>query len=64
MVDYKSMYYHLAGRMATAVEVLETSTKMQKALAEELAALAEKLKYAQQATEDMFIESGEDISED
>ena len=69
MADYKSMYYHLAGRMATAVEVLETSTNMQKAmadmqkvLADELAALAEKLKHAQQATEDMFIENGEDVS--
>ena len=61
MADFKSMYYHLAGRMATAVEVLETSTKMQKALAEELAVLAEKLKHAQQATEEMFVSSDDDI---
>ena len=44
--------------------MLETSTNMQKALAEELGVLAEKLKHAQQATEDMFIESGEDDLDD
>jgi len=28
MADYKSMYYHLAGRMATTVEVLGTTTEV------------------------------------
>ena len=26
MADYKSMYYHLAGRMATAIDILEATT--------------------------------------
>ena len=57
MPDYKAMYYHLAGRMATAVEVLEATTNA-------LADITEKLKLAQQATEEMFIGSSEDDSED
>jgi len=28
MADFKSMYYHLAGRTATAVGVLEATTSM------------------------------------
>ena len=44
--DYKTMYYHLAGRMAGAVESLE--------------AIIEVLKNAQQTTEEMFMSSGED----
>ena len=48
MPDYKSMYYYLAGRMATAIEALEATT-------DALSAIAEKLKLAQQAAEDMFI---------
>ena len=56
MPDYKAMYYHLAGRMATAVEVLEATT-------DALADISEKLKQAQQTTEDMFIESGDDDPE-
>ena len=76
MTDYKSMYYHLAGRTATAVDVLEMSIKtlnstldamkstmdamkttMQavESTAESLAELCEKLKFAQQTTEEMFI---------
>ena len=47
MPDYKAMYYHLAGRMATAVDALEATTK-------------EKLKQAQQTTEEMFISSPDD----
>ena len=49
MTDYKSMYYHLAGRIAGTVEALE--------------AITEKLKLSQQATEDMFINSGEEPEE-
>ena len=45
MPDYKSMYFHLAGRMAGAIEALE--------------AIVVTLKQAQQTTEDMFI-NGED----
>ena len=26
MPDYKAMYYHLAGRMATAIDALEATT--------------------------------------
>ena len=80
MADFKSMYYHLAGRTATAVDVLETTinimeanAKVMKASAEAmiasadsmlssvvaLAELKDKLKLAQQVTEDMFIESGD-----
>ena len=51
--DFRAMYYHLAGRMATAVEVLEATTGA-------LSDITEKLKQAQQTTEDIFIESGED----
>lgn len=47
MPDYKAMYYHLAGRMATAIEALEATTGA-------LVIITEKLKLAQQATEDMF----------
>ena len=50
MADYKAMYYHLAGQMSIAIEALEG-----------LVAIAEKLKRAQQTTEDMFIDcEGED----
>ena len=55
MTDYKAMYYHLAGRMATAVEVLEATTGA-------LVTITEKLKQAQQATEDMFINSDDNSS--
>lgn len=48
MPDYKAMYYHLAGRMATAVDALEATTRA-------LADIAEKLKLAQQTTEEMFL---------
>lgn len=53
MADYKAMYYHLAGRMATAVDVLEATTKA-------LTDITEKLKLAQQTTEEMFINSTDD----
>ena len=53
MPDYKAMYYHLAGRMATAVDALEATTK---ALVES----TEKLKLAQQTTEEMFVSASDD----
>jgi len=46
MADYKAMYYHLAGQMSIAIEALEG-----------LVAITEKLRKAQQTTEDMFINS-------
>jgi len=49
MADYKAMYYHLAGRMAGAIEALE--------------AITASLKLAVQSTEDMFI-TGEDDPDD
>ena len=50
--DYKAMYYHLAGQMAIAIEVLDATTIA-------LATITEKLKLAQQTTEEMFLSSGE-----
>lgn len=57
MADYKAMYYHLAGRMATTVEVLEYATDTLASITEALTSLTEKLKLAQQTTEDMFLDS-------
>ena len=53
MPDYKAMYYHLAGRMATAVDALEATTKA-------LVEITEKLTLAQQTTEEMFISASDD----
>lgn len=53
MPDYKAMYYHLSGRMATAIDALEATTNA-------LVDITEKLKLAQQTTEDMFISSPDD----
>ncbi len=53
MADYKAMYYHLAGRMATAIDALEATTKA-------LVDITEKLKLAQQTTEEMFIGAAND----
>lgn len=52
MPGYKAMYYHLAGQMSIAIEALEG-----------LVAITEKLKKAQQTTEDMFINCNEDYSD-
>ena len=60
MADYKAMYYHLSGRMATAIEVLESTADALEATTSALVALKEKLKLAQQSTEDMFINCDED----
>lgn len=56
MPDYKAMYYHLAGRMATALEALDATTGA-------LVTITEKLKLAQQATEEMFISSVDEEDE-
>ena len=53
MPDYKAMYYHLAGRMATAIDALEATTNA-------LVDITEKLKLAQQNTEEMFISGPDD----
>lgn len=53
MADYKAMYYHLAGRMATAIDALEATTNA-------LVEITEKLKLAQQTTEEMFISAPDD----
>ena len=50
MPDYKAMYYHLAGKMAGAIEALE--------------AITETLKKAQQTTEDIFINCDENDPDD
>ena len=57
MPDYKAIYYHLAGRMATAVEALDATTGA-------LVVITEKLKLAQQTTEDMFMNSGDEDLDD
>ena len=56
MPDYKAMYYHLAGRMATAIDALEATTNA-------LAEITEKLKLAQQTTEEMFLSGPDDDAE-
>ncbi len=53
MPDYKAMYYHLAGRMATAIDALEATTNA-------LVDITEKLKLAQQTTEEMFLSKPDD----
>ena len=53
MPGYKAMYYHLAGRMATPLDALEATTNA-------LVEITEKLKLAQQTTEEMFISSLDD----
>ena len=53
MPDYKAMYYHLAGRMATAIDALEATTNA-------LVEITEKLKLAQQTTEEMFISASDE----
>ena len=57
MPDYKAMYYHLAGRMATAIDALDATTNA-------LVTITEKLKLAQQTTEEMFINSDDDCPKD
>ena len=65
MPDYKSMYYYLAGRMASAIDTLEATTEMLEANVNALTKVKEKLKLAQQSTEELFIESEEeDLADD
>ncbi len=54
MPDYKAMYYYLAGRMATTLEVLEATTGA-------LVTITEKMKEAERTTEDMFMNSEETV---
>ncbi|MFI3313166.1 MAG: hypothetical protein R3Y62_04700 [Eubacteriales bacterium] len=54
MADYKAMYYYLAGRMATAIEALDATTGA-------LVTITEKMKDAQRATEEMFINDEETV---
>ena len=64
--DYKAMYFHMAGRMATTVELLETTVQILKRVCEatsELEALAEKLKQSQLSMEEMFISAEEEDEE-
>ncbi len=56
MPDYKAMYYHLAGRMATAIDALEATTNA-------LVEITEKLKRAQQTTEEIFLSDLDDDGE-
>ena len=63
MPDYKAMYYHLSGRMATTVEVLEATTEVLESTTDALIELKDKLKLAQQITEDMFMHVEEDEEE-
>ena len=56
MADYKSMYYYLAGRMATTLDVLEATTNA-------LVHIAQKMKNAQKETEEMFMNSNDDEEE-
>ena len=51
--DFKSMYYHLAGHTAGAVDTLEVTINA-------LRELADKLRMAQQTTEEMFIGADDD----
>ena len=51
MPDYKAMYYHLAGRMATTIDALEATTNA-------LVDITEKLKLAQQSTDCLLYTSG------
>lgn len=57
MADYKAMYYHLTGRMAATVDVLEATTDIMKANVAALEVLKDKLKMAQLTTEELFIDS-------
>jgi len=66
MTDYKSMYYHLAGRMAATIEVMEATSEILASTTNSLvgvqssiADLTKKLKLAQIATEELFVNGDE-----
>ena len=63
MTDYKSMYFHLTGRMAGAVETLDATVEILEASTNALRNITEKLKLAQQVTEEMFINSDDEDSD-
>ena len=44
MADYKAMYYHLAGRMATTVDVLDATTNIMEANATAMMASIDAIK--------------------
>lgn len=67
--DFKSMYYYLAGRTASTADILETTngildyvahkyadvSEIILEISQTLTVLSEKVKNAQQETEEMFI---------
>ncbi|MCL2068324.1 MAG: hypothetical protein FWH00_00335 [Oscillospiraceae bacterium] len=68
--DFKAMYYHLAGRMAGAIETLEATTEILEATTQSMAATAkslsdmkDKLKLSMQNTENIFINSDSEYTE-
>ena len=70
MTDYKSMYYHLAGRMATAIDVLESTNKALQGTTKALETtnsslndIKERLMLAQQITEEMFMQGDDNVAE-
>ena len=63
MTDYKAMYFHLAGRMSITVDVLEMTTLTMEASISGLKSLTDKLKEAQQTTEEIFMD-GEDAEDE
>jgi len=72
--DYKAMYYHSTGQLATTVDVLEATVKMMRANSDATGALhkassdavtaleelTEKIKTTMLRTEEMFISADED----
>ena len=74
MADYKAMYYHLAGRMAATVEVLEltnvvldsitkslsSTTQSLEATTKGLNDLKDKLALSQQKAEEMLMGAKDD----
>ncbi|MDR1735876.1 MAG: hypothetical protein LBR85_03285 [Oscillospiraceae bacterium] len=63
MTDYKTMYYHMAGRMSVAIDTMAVAVEALEATTKSLANLTDKLKKSLLVTEDMFIsesESGEE----
>lgn len=61
MPDYKAMYYHLAGRMAASMDVLDMTVQALTGTTVALAELTEKLKQSQLVTEEMFLDSDESL---
>ena len=51
VADYKSMYYHLSGRNATAVDVLEATTSIMEANAKAVMTSIDALKELKEKTQ-------------